>query len=106
MIQDFWDPLDLLGQLGPKDHLVHVEILAHLRSSPFQEAQGHLAHLDNQGCKENLGQWGHQETQDPVGQEVNLARMENQEFLDHLEKKATKATEESKDHLDQMGCQV
>lgn len=106
MIQDFRDQLDLQGQLGQKDHPVSVEILAHFRSSPFQEAQGHLAHLDHQGCKENLGQWDHQETQDPADQEANLERMENQEFLDQLEKKATKATKESKDRLDQMGYRV
>lgn len=106
VIQDFWDHLDLQGELGQKDHLVYVETLAQFRSSPFQEAQGPLAQLGNQGCKENLGPQGHRESQDLVGQEVNQARMEYQEFLDQLEKKATKVVKERKARLDSMDCQA
>lgn len=98
--------MDLPGELDPKDDLVYVEILAQWQSSPFQEAQGHLAQLESQGCKENVGSQGRQEAQDPVGQEVNQARTENQELLVELEKKATKAAKESKDHLDWMDDQV
>lgn len=98
--------MDHQGQLGQKDNLVYVETLAPLRSSPSQEVRGHLAHLENQGCKENLAHQGHQEAQDLVGQKGNLARMGNQEFLDQLEKKATKVLKESKDHLGQKACQV
>lgn len=47
-MQDFLDQLDVQDQLGLKDLLVHVENLAHLRSSHFREAQGHLAYLDCQ----------------------------------------------------------
>lgn len=60
--QDFRDQLDLQGKLGQKDHLVSVETLAQLRSSPFQEAQGHLAVLEDRGCQENQGHQGHQES--------------------------------------------
>lgn len=98
--------MGLQGDLGQKDHPVHMETLAQFRSSPFQEAQGHLAQLENQECKENLGPWGHRESQDPVGQEVNQARMENQELLDHLEKKVTKVVKESQDHPGQTDRQV
>lgn len=98
--------MDLQGELGQKDHLVHVETRAQLRSSPFQEAQGHLAHLENQGCKEILGPRGHRESQNPVGQEENQAGMEYQGLLDQLEKRATKVVKESKDRLGMMDCQA
>lgn len=55
MIQDLWDQLDLQDELGQKDLQVHLETQARFRSSPFQEAQGHRANLENQGCKENPG---------------------------------------------------
>lgn len=48
VILDFLGQLDIQDQLGQKGHQAHMEHLARLRSSPFQEAQGYLVHLDRQ----------------------------------------------------------